>query len=143
MTGIVIESERINLRFKSKNWKPILLLNQYHSQSEIAPFYASANFCMVSSLHDGMNLVAKEFVASRSSNDGTLILSRFAGAAKDLQGALIINPYDIEQSADAIKLALEMSKEKQQIRMSLMRQEIVKHNIYSWAAKLIKTMSSI
>jgi len=98
---------------------------------------------MVSSLHDGMNLVAKEFVASRSSNDGTLILSRFAGAAKDLQGALIINPYDIEQSADAIKLALEMSKEKQQIRMSLMRQEIVKHNIYSWAAKLIKTMSSI
>jgi trehalose 6-phosphate synthase len=143
MNNIVHESERINLRFKSKKWKPILLLNQYHSQSEIAPFYSSADFCMVSSLHDGMNLVAKEFVASRNHNDGTLILSRFAGAAKDLQGALIINPYDIEHSADAIKSALEMPIEEQRQRMGQMRQEIVNHNIYLWAANLIKTMSSI
>lgn len=143
MNDIVNESERINSRFKSKNWKPLLLLNQYHSQSEIAPFYSSADLCMVSSLHDGMNLVAKEFVASRNHNDGTLILSRFAGAAKDLQGALIINPYDIEHSADAIKSALEMPVEEQHQRMSQMRQEVVNHNIYLWAANLIKTMSSI
>ncbi|MDO9153487.1 MAG: trehalose-6-phosphate synthase [Paludibacter sp.] len=143
MNDIVNESERINLRFKSKNWKPLLLLNQYHSQSEIAPFYSSADFCMVSSLHDGMNLVAKEFVASRNHNDGTLILSRFTGAAKDLQGALIINPYDIDHSADAIKSALGMTIEEQHHRMSQMRQEIVNHNIYLWAANLIKTMSSI
>lgn len=143
MNGIVNESERINLRFKSKDWKPLLLLNQYHNQSEIAPFYSSADFCMVSSLHDGMNLVAKEFVASRNHNDGTLILSRFAGAARELQGALIINPYDIEESADAIKSALEMTIEEQYQRMGQMRQEIVKHNIYLWAADLVRTMSAI
>lgn len=143
MNDIVNESERINLRFKSKNWLPILFLNKHHSQSEIAPFYASADLCMVSSLHDGMNLVAKEFVASRNHDDGTLILSRFAGAAKDLLGAVIINPYDIEQSADAIKLALEMTSEEQHQRMSQMRLEIVNHNIYLWAADLVRTMSSI
>lgn len=143
MNDIINESERINLRFRSKKWLPILLLNKHHSQSEIAPFYSSADLCMVSSLHDGMNLVAKEFVASRNHNDGTLILSRFAGASRDLQGALIINPYDIEQSADAIKSALEMSMEEQHQRMSQMRQEIVNHNIYLWAANLVRTMSDI
>ena len=143
MTDIENESERINMKYKLKNWKPLLLLNKYHTQSEIAPFYSSADFCMVSSLHDGMNLVAKEFVASRNHNDGTLILSRFTGAAQELQGAIIINPYDIESSAEAIKSSLEMPKEEQQSRMKLMRQEIVNHNIYLWAANLIKTMSSI
>ncbi len=142
MNSIVSESERINLRFKSKKWKPVLLLNQYHSQNEIAPFYSSADFCMVSSLHDGMNLVAKEFVASRNHNDGSLILSRFAGAARDLQGALIVNPYDIEQSAEAIKSALDMTIEEQHLRMIQMRQEILKHNIYLWAANLVKAMAS-
>ena len=88
-------------------------MKRHHSHEEIAPFYSSADFCMVTSLHDGMNLVAKEFIASRSHNDGALILSRFAGAAGELQGAIIINPYDIEKSADAIKLALEMTAEEQ------------------------------
>ena len=143
MNNIINESERINLRFKSKKWLPILFLNKHHSQSEIAPFYSSADLCMVSSLHDGMNLVAKEFVASRNHNDGTLILSRFAGAARDLQGALIVNPYDIEQSADAIKSALEMTVDEQHQRMGQMRQEIVNHNIYLWAADLVRTISAI
>jgi trehalose 6-phosphate synthase len=92
------------MKFKTKDWKAILLLMRHHSHEEILPFYKSANLCMVTSLHDGMNLVAKEFVASRNSNDGVLILSRFAGASQELQGAIIINPYDIEQMADAIKL---------------------------------------
>jgi trehalose 6-phosphate synthase len=137
------ETERINSRFKSKNWKAILLLKRHHSHEEIKPFYTSADFCMVTSLHDGMNLVAKEFVASRSQNDGVLILSRFAGASQELQGALIINPYDIEKSADSIKEALEMPKEQQIERMIQMRLVIVRHNVYSWAATLLRTMENI
>ncbi len=137
------EADRINWRFKSKNWKAILLLKRHHSHEEIQPFYASADLCMVTSLHDGMNLVAKEFVATRNNNDGTLILSRFAGASQELHGAIIINPYDIEKSADAIKQALEMTAEEQHQRMKQMRQVIVGNNIYSWAADLIRTMSTI
>ena len=143
ITAVENETNRINLRFKHKNWKPILLLKKHHSHEEISPFYSSADFCMVTSLHDGMNLVAKEFVASRNQNDGSLILSRFAGASQELQGAIIINPYDIEKSADAIKSALEMTKEEQNQRMTQMRMVIVRHNIYSWAASLLRTMATI
>lgn len=137
------EANRINTRFKSKNWKAILLLKRHHSHEEIHPFYSSADLCMVTSLHDGMNLVAKEFVASRNQNDGVLILSRFAGASQELQGAIIINPYDIEKSADAIKSALEMPREEQYQRMIQMRLVIVRHNIYSWASNLLRTMAGI
>ena len=137
------EADRINSRFKTKNWKAIMLLKRHHSHEEILPFYTSADFCMVTSLHDGMNLVAKEFVAARHQNDGSLILSRFAGASQEMQGALIINPYDIEKSADAIKSALEMTKEEQVQRMRQMRLIIVRNNIYSWAATLLRTMESI
>jgi len=143
VTAVENEANRINIRFKSKDWKAILLLKRHHSHEEIAPFYSSANLCMVTSLHDGMNLVAKEFVASRNQNDGSLILSRFAGASQELQGAIIVNPYDIEKSADAIKLALEMTIEEQNQRMQQMRLVVVRHNIYSWAASLLRTMASI
>jgi trehalose-6-phosphate synthase len=143
VSAVENETNRINMRFKSKNWKAIILLKRHHSHEEIAPFYSSADFCMVTSLHDGMNLVAKEFVASRNKNDGSLILSRFAGASQELQGAIIINPYDIEKSADAIKFALEMTKEEQNQRMTQMRLVIVRHNIYSWAATLLRTMAAI
>ena len=143
VSAVENETNRINFRFKSKNWKAIILLKRHHSHDEIAPFYSSADFCMITSLHDGMNLVAKEFVASRNQNDGSLILSRFAGASQELQGAIIINPYDIEKSADAIKLALEMTKEEQNQRMTQMRLVIVRHNIYSWAATLLRTIAAI
>ena len=137
------EANRINWRFKSKNWKAILLLKRHHSHEEIIPFYSSANLCMVTSLHDGMNLVAKEFVATRHENDGVLILSRFAGASHQMQGALVVNPYDIEKMADAIKTALVMKPAEQHQRMLQMRQGIVNNNIYSWAADLLRTMVSI
>jgi trehalose-6-phosphate synthase len=143
VSAVENEATRINMRFKSKNWKAIVLLKRHHSHEEIAPYYSSADFCMITSLHDGMNLVAKEFVASRHRNDGSLILSRFAGASQELQGAIIINPYDIEKSADAIKTALEMTKEEQNQRMMQMRLVIVRHNIYSWAATLLRTMATI
>ncbi|MBK9415284.1 MAG: trehalose-6-phosphate synthase [Bacteroidetes bacterium] len=137
------EAERINLRFKSKNWKPILFLKGHHSHEQINPYYKNADMCIVSSLHDGMNLVAKEFVATRNENDGVLILSRFAGASLDLTGALIINPYDIENSAIAIRNALEMSISEQESRMMQMRETIVGNNIYYWASSLLRAMASI
>ncbi len=143
VTAVENEASRINMKFKGKNWKAILLLKRHHSHEEIAPFYSSANFCMVTSLHDGMNLVAKEYIASRNHNDGSLILSRFAGAARELQGAIIINPYDIEKSADAIKLALEMTVEEQGQRMRQMRLTVVRYNIFTWAAALLRTMATI
>jgi trehalose-6-phosphate synthase len=137
------EAARINQKFKAKDWKAILLLIRHHSHDEITPFYKAANFCMVTSLHDGMNLVAKEFVASRNNNDGVLILSRYAGASSELKGALKINPYDTSQMSEAIKLALEMPKKTQIHRMQQMRQQIVENNIYLWAARLLRTMVSI
>jgi trehalose-6-phosphate synthase len=137
------EANRINWRFKGRHWQPILFLKKHHSHEEIIPFYKTADFCMITSLHDGMNLVAKEFIAARDRNDGTLILSQFAGASQELSGAIIINPYDIEQSADAIKTALQMSHEKQHQQMKLMRRMVMSHNVYSWAATILRTMASI
>jgi len=143
ITAVEYEANRINWKFKSKNWQPILFLKKHHSHEEIMPFYKSANLCMVTSLHDGMNLVAKEFIAARNQNDGVLILSRFAGASQELTGAIIINPYAIEQTADAIKAALEMPKEQQLHKMKQMRRVIMSHNVYSWAAGILRTMASI
>jgi trehalose-6-phosphate synthase len=138
--NVEIEAERINRKFQTQVWKPILLLSRHHSHQEITPYYRVASLCMVTSLHDGMNLVAKEFVASRNDNAGVLILSKFTGAAQELSGALIVNPYHIEEMADAIKTALEMPEDELQLRMNQMRQTILRHNIYSWAAGLLKGM---
>jgi len=143
ISAVEQEANRINWKFKAKNWQPIVFLKKHHSHEEILPFYRSANLCMVSSLHDGMNLVAKEFIAARNRNDGVLILSQFAGASQELLGAMIINPYDTEQTADAIKSALEMPKETQHHKMKQMRRVIMGHNVYSWAADILKTMTSI
>ena len=143
ISAVEQEANRINWKFKAKNWQPIVFLKKHHSHEEILPFYRSANLCMVSSLHDGMNLVAKEFIAARNRNDGVLILSQFAGASQELLGAMIINPYDTEQTADAIKSALEMPKETQHHKMRQMRRVIMGHNVYSWAADILKTMTSI
>lgn len=143
VSSVEREAERINLKFKGRNWKPILFLKGHHSHEQINPYYKNANICMVSSLHDGMNLVAKEFVATRNENDGVLILSRFAGASHELEGALVVNPYDIENTAITIRKALEMSMAEQQSRMIQMRENIVGNNIYSWASSLLKAMASI
>ncbi|MES2647440.1 MAG: trehalose-6-phosphate synthase [Bacteroidota bacterium] len=143
LNAVETEINRINWKFKTKNWQPILFLKRHHSHEEIMPYYKSANLCMVTSLHDGMNLVAKEFIASRDQNDGVLILSRFAGASHELNGAIIINPYDREQTADAIKTALEMPKEQQHQKMKQMRRTIMNHNVYGWASGILRTMASI
>ncbi|MBI3315491.1 MAG: trehalose-6-phosphate synthase [Candidatus Omnitrophica bacterium] len=131
------ETERINGRFKSKNWQPILFLKKHHSHQEILPFYRAANLCLVTSLHDGMNLVAKEFVMARDDEKGVLILSKFTGACRELTDALIVNPYDVLETASAIKTALEMNEGEQKERMRSMRDLLKERNIYKWASDLV------
>ena len=131
------EAERINWRFQGGKWKPIVFLKRQHSHQEIEPYYRAADLCLVTSLHDGMNLVAKEFLAARRDERGVLILSQFTGAARELRDALLVNPYDIDQTAEAIRAALEMEPEEKQLRMHRMRKYIKEHNIYQWAGNLI------
>jgi trehalose-6-phosphate synthase len=137
------EAERINAKFQSGRWKPIVLLKRHHSHEEIARYYRAASVCLVTSLHDGMNLVAKEFVASREDEQGVLILSTFAGAARELTDALLVNPYDIAQLSEAIHLALEMPETEQAKRMQWMRRAVKEYNIYRWAANLLSDLTEI
>jgi len=137
------EAARINTRFQSGRWKPIVFLRRHHSHEEIIPFYRAASVCLVTSLHDGMNLVAKEFVVAREDNRGVLVLSSFTGAAQELRDALLINPYDVDQLARSIRQALEMSEEQQEDRMMRMRKLVLENNVYRWAASLLSDLSEI
>jgi alpha,alpha-trehalose-phosphate synthase [UDP-forming] len=137
------EAERINRRFQTGKWKPIIFLKRQHSHREIQRFYRVADLCLVTSLHDGMNLVAKEFVAARPDEQGVLILSRFTGAARELPDALLVNPYDLEQTAEAIHRALAMDAEERKTRMQRMRRTVREHNIYRWAGNLIAELSEV
>jgi trehalose 6-phosphate synthase len=140
---IEAEVERINWRFRADQWKPIVLLERQHSHQEIEPYYRATDLCLVTSLHDGMNLVAKEFVATRQDERGVLILSCFTGAARELRDALQVNPYDIDQTAEAIRAALEMSPEEKEQRMQRMRKAVRDNNVYRWAASLIGEVCEI
>ena len=137
------EAERINRRFHANHWKPIVFLKRHHTHKEIDPIYRAADMCLVTALHDGMNLVAKEFVATRNDDSGVLVLSLFTGASRELQDALIVNPYDVEQLADAIHLAIEMDPKEKRERMRRMRRIVKENNIYRWAANLIGAVAEI
>ena len=137
------EAARINARFQTPKWKPIVLLKRHHEHGEIQPYYQAADLCMVTSLHDGMNLVAKEFVAAREDEEGALILSQFTGASRELRDAIIVNPYDIEQLSEAIHTALEMSAPERHARMQRLRRTVREHNVYRWAGNLITELSEI
>jgi len=143
LAEVEAEAERINWRFQSGNWKPIVFLKRQHSHQEIEPYYRAADLCLVTSLHDGMNLVAKEFLAARRDERGVLILSQFTGAARELRDALLVNPYDIDQTAEAIRAALEMEPEDKQLRVHRMRKIIKEHNIYRWAGNLITELCDV
>jgi len=143
LAEVEAEAARINARFAKGNWKPIVLLTRHHSHEEILPYYRAADFCMVTSLHDGMNLVAKEFVASREDCEGALILSQFTGATRELRDALIVNPYDTDQLAEAVRSALEMDSDERTTRMRRMRLNVRDHNVYRWAGNLIAELSEI
>jgi len=137
------EAERINWRFRTERWKPILFLKRHHSHEEIGRFYRAADVCLVTSLHDGMNLVAKEFVASRCDEDGVLVLSCFTGACRELRDALVVNPYDTERMAAEIHAALEMEPKERRARMQRMRQTVKEQNIYRWAGNLIAELCQV
>jgi len=130
-------AERINQRFGREGYRPILLRIEHHEPSDVVTYYKGADFCIVSSLHDGMNLVAKEFVAARDDEQGVLILSEFTGAATELPDALLINPYNIDQCAAALHLALMMPPTEQRARMRSMRGIVQEFNVYRWAGRML------
>ncbi|MFA5076115.1 MAG: trehalose-6-phosphate synthase [Patescibacteria group bacterium] len=137
------EAERINQKFEKNGWQPIVFLKEHHTHEEIYPLYRAAQICLVTSLSDGMNLVAKEFVAARSDESGVLILSQFTGAARDLQGAIIINPYSAEETAEAIYQAITMPESEQHRRMKKMRDTVKNYNVYRWAAEFLKAITNL
>ena len=143
VSALEAEVERINRRFAAGEWRPLVLLQGHHTHDDIKPFYQAADFCLVTSLHDGMNLVAKEYVAARDDERGALILSCFTGAARELEQALIVNPYDLEQVSDAIHAALEMSPMESRTRMVGMRRQIKEANVYRWAGNVFSELCQI
>jgi len=143
LAEVEAEAERINWRFQTGKWKPIIFLKRQHNHQEIERYYSAADLCLVTSLHDGMNLVAKEFIAARRDERGVLILSQFTGAARELRDALLVNPYNIDQTAEAIRAALEMEPEEKQLRMHRMRRNVKEHNIYRWAGSLITELCEL
>jgi trehalose-6-phosphate synthase len=130
-------ADRINRRFGQGSYQPIRLMIRHHGPQEIAMHYRAADFCVVSSLHDGMNLVAKEFVAARDDEQGVLILSQFTGAATELAEALVVNPYNIDQCAAAMQVALTMPGTEQRARMRSMRGIVQEFNVYRWAGRML------
>jgi trehalose-6-phosphate synthase len=130
-------SGEINARYGCDGWLPIRVLKGNYPHSDLISLFLMSDLCIVSSLHDGMNLVAKEFVSARPDGNGVLLLSRFTGAARELDGALQINPYDTEAFADAICQALEMPHEERRRRIDSMRTVVGENNIYDWAANVV------
>ena len=134
---------RINDEIGEWGWQPIAYRERHHEHREIRAWYRAAQFCVVSSLHDGMNLVAKEFIAARDDDDAVLILSRFTGASRELRDALLVNPYDIEGTAEAIHRAIEMAPAERRDRMSRMRAHVREQNIFRWAGMLMSELTRI
>jgi alpha,alpha-trehalose-phosphate synthase [UDP-forming] len=137
------EVERINARFQTAHWKPVILIERQCDHHEVERWYRAADLCLVTSLHDGMNLVAKEFVAARNDEDGVLILSKFTGAAVELRDALVVNPYDIVGVAEAMHRGLEMDRSERRERMQRMRRQVMDNNIYRWAANVLDALREI
>ncbi|MBI5890262.1 MAG: trehalose-6-phosphate synthase [Nitrosomonadales bacterium] len=134
---------RINERFERRGPPPIVLKVEHHEPREVYEYFRAADLCFVSSLHDGMNLVAKEFVAARDDDRGVLILSQFTGAARELPEALIVNPYDADQCAAALHVALTMPAEEQRDRMRLMRGLVAEFNVFRWAGRMLLHAASM
>lgn len=140
---IANEVERINQKLETKNWKPIVLEATQYNHTELRNLFKVADFCLITSLHDSMNLVAKEYVAARSDSLGVLILSQFAGASRDLKDAIIVNPHNTEEIGVAIHTALKMLPTEQKRRMNNLRTSVRDYNVYRWAAELIKAVTSL
>ncbi|HUH93359.1 MAG TPA: trehalose-6-phosphate synthase [Casimicrobiaceae bacterium] len=127
----------INARYAAAEHPPIVLVNEHHEPDAVYEHYRAADLCFVSSLDDGMNLVAKEFGAARDDERGVLVLSQFAGASRELPEALVVNPYDADQCAAALARALTMPPDEQRERMRFMRGVVREFNIYRWAGRML------
>jgi trehalose 6-phosphate synthase len=136
-TSIEKLAARINERFGNDRYQPIIIRRAHHEPPTVYRYLRAADLCYVSSLHDGMNLVAKEFVAARNDERGVLLLSHFTGAARELTDALIVNPYDLEQASAALAAALAMSPDEQRDRMRSMRSFVAEFNVYRWAGRML------
>ncbi|MEP6991451.1 MAG: trehalose-6-phosphate synthase [bacterium] len=134
---------RINTRFATSGRPAIKLVIRHHEPHEVYEYYRAADLCFVTSLHDGMNLVAKEFVAARDDDDGVLVLSQFTGAARELPEALIVNPYDSDQCATALAVARTMPPRARRARMRLMRGLVHEFNVYRWAGRMLLDAASM
>jgi trehalose 6-phosphate synthase len=134
---------QINEKHATAAWRPIVFHHQHTEPADVYRYYRAADFCYVSSLHDGMNLVAKEYVAARDDEQGVLVLSRFAGAARELTEALVVNPYDIEEASDALAAALAMPADEQRARMRAMRALVAEFNVYRWAGRMLVDASRL
>ena len=128
---------RVNERFGEGDYRPVILRRAHHEPPDVFRYYRAADVCYVSSLHDGMNLVAKEFVAAREDERGVLVLSQFTGAARELTEALLVNPYDIDEASAALATALSMSPDEQRERMRAMRAFLAEFNVYRWAGRML------
>jgi len=133
----------LNRKWAHGSWKPIVFVRRHVDASALAALHLMADFCLVSSLHDGMNLVAKEFVASRIDGDGVLILSAFTGAARELTGAILVNPFSVDEMAEAIHQGLGMPAQERRRRMIRMRAAVAANNVYRWAGSLLLTLAGI
>ncbi|MCC6989183.1 MAG: trehalose-6-phosphate synthase, partial [Acidobacteria bacterium] len=129
--------ERINTRFGTKAWTPVIFRHEHHSPEDVGAIYRAADICVVSSLHDGMNLVAKEFIAARTDELGVLVLSQFTGAARALADVVPVNPFAPDEFAAAIDDSLRLPPDEQRRRMRNLRAEVLSHTVYDWAGTLL------
>lgn len=136
-------SDEINAKYAGFSLKPVQLMIRHHDPREVYELFRAADVCVVSSLHDGMNLVAKEFIAARDDERGVLVLSHFAGASRELSEALIINPYDTQATGEVLHQALTMTEDEQQARMRLMRSLVSSRNVYRWAGRMLLDASRL
>jgi trehalose 6-phosphate synthase len=137
------EARRINEKFGTDKWQPIVLIDRHQEPREVFEMFRAADFCVVNSLHDGMNLVAKEFVAARDDEDGVLILSTFAGASRELPEALLVNPFDVAETAAAMMSAMQMSRDERRVRMKAMRRTVKENNVYRWAGRMLMDAAQV
>jgi trehalose 6-phosphate synthase len=135
--------QSVNARFGTRDWTPIVLVNENVDSDLLAAVYRAADLCIVSSLQDGMNLVAKEFVACQLDERGVLILSRFTGSAEEIDGAVLINPFNVDGFVEGIRTALEMSPEERRRRMHRMRRQLRNSTIFDWLESILARAADI
>lgn len=135
--------DEVNWRHQTEDWMPIRFLRAHHDYHAVLASYRLADALMVTSLHDGMNLVAKEFISARTDGDGVLLLSQYTGAARELADALLVNPYDIDELADAMHAACVMPEKERKVRMKRMRSQVQRHTVFDWGARIFEELEHI